>query len=194
MSTTTPRLGLVVPETSDQFDTAELAANWEALEDLPGVFITTVSNEPTWGSAHNGMFLTYSDNGLTYRWDGSAFQRAFSKGWLAQGARTTDLAEASGSYTILAQATGVAVPGDRRVGITVSWSEISGDAMQFGLFRGSTQLTTWRVPVGVGGSMTFFDAPTAGSYTFSVQVKKITATSTVECAADAPARIDVWEA
>jgi hypothetical protein len=193
VTTTTARLGLTVQDTADQFDTDHLIDNWEILEAAPGVYITTVSNEPTWGAAHNGMFLTYSDNGLTYRWTGAAFVRAFSKGWQGVGERTTDLTEATGSFTVLAQVTGVVVAGDRRTAITVSWSEITGDPVRFGIFRGSTQLTAWLTTTD-GGSVTFFDNAAAGTYTYSFRVMTTDTSSTVECAADAPARIDVWEA
>lgn len=193
MTTTTSKLGLIVQATGDQFDTDHLIDNWETLEQFPGIIITTVSAEPTWGAAHNGMFLTYSDTGLTYRWDGAAFVRAFSKGHLSQGQRTTDLTDATGTYVVLAQVTGVVVAGDRKVAISVSWSDITGDPVMLGIFRGSTKLTEVKVSAD-GGGLTFFDTPTAGTYTFSLQVKTTATSSTVEAATDAPARIDVWEA
>lgn len=193
MTTNSTRLGLVVQTEADQFDTSHFTDNWAILDGSPGLRTIAIGNAPTWGPAHAGMYLSDPATGLLWRWTGSAFVRAHALGHLGQGQRTTDLTEATGSFVVLAQASGVVVPaGSRKVQITASWSEVTGDPVQFGLFRGSTQLTTWKSS-GDGGSVTFFDSPSAGTYTYSFQVKTLDASSTVECAADAPARIDVVE-
>jgi len=196
MATTSPRLGLTVPGGADQYDWEEIADNWETIDASPGVHITTVGGTAalSWGSAHTGMFVTQTDTGLTYRWNGSSFERAFAKGWLAGSARTGDLSESDGLPATLVQVAGVSVPpGNRKVEIKVAWSEVTGAAVEFLLMRDSTQIDAWRHGSGDGGSRVVTDAPGSGTFTSALQVRTLGASSTVVAAANKPVRIDVAE-
>lgn len=196
MPTTSPRMGLTVPGAADPFDWSDVADNWEAIDASPGTFITTVGGTAAlaWGAAHTGMFVTQTDTGLTYRWNGAAFERAFARGWLAGATRTADLTEATGAAVTLVQAVGVVVPpGNRKVEIKVSWSEVTDDAVEFTLRRDATQIDAWRHGSGDGGSRAITDAPGSGTFTYVLQVRTLGTTSTVVAAANKPVRLDIVE-
>lgn len=196
MPTTSPRLGLIIPTGADPFDWSDLVENWERIDASPGTIITTVGGMAslTWGAAHTGVFATQTDTGLTYRWNGASFERAFAKGWLAGATRTGDLTEPAGTLTTLVQAAGVSVPqGNRKVEIKVSWSEVTGDPVDFQITRDATQLDLWKHSSGDGGSRVITDAPGLGSFTYALKVRTRATSSTVVAAADKPVRLDVVE-
>lgn len=67
------RLNIAKPVGSDDFDTAEIANNWQIIDDHPGIHICTSSTRPTWGANQNAMCISETDTGLMYRWDGANF-------------------------------------------------------------------------------------------------------------------------
>jgi hypothetical protein len=189
---TSPRLGLNVPTGSTQWNVDENEHNWETLDAHPGVRVATVPTMPTWGAAQTGMFLTQTDTGLTYRWNGSGFERAFALGWRAGGSRTTDLTEEDGNWVTVTQAAGVAIPtGGRRVEIKATWNWIDGDPAEMSISRDGTQLQGWR-PAG-GGGVTITDQPGQGSFTYALRFRTLADSSTVVATATAPATINVSE-
>ena len=194
MPTTSARLGLAKPLTSDDFDTAELAANWQKVDDHPGIFICTAGTRPgAWGSSHSGMFIFETDTGLIWRWNGSAFVRQGPQGHLGYNHKTANQT-GTGSYVNVVQVT-VSIPtGGRNIQITASWPEVTGGVAQFALFRGATQLTTSKTLAGSGGSLAYVDlAPSSGSTTYAIKVKNASGTAVVTNASDSPTTIDVTE-
>jgi hypothetical protein len=194
MPTTDPRLGLAKPVTSDDFDTDEIAQNWQKIANAPGAFICTSGTRPgSWSGANEGQFIIETDTGLLWRWNGSAFVRASAKGWLDTNRRSTDLTGVGTSFTTLAQVTVTVPDGGRSIRLTGSWSEISA-AGSVALFRGATQLHSIKVPSGAGGSIVFVDvAPSSGSTTYALKVKATSGTLSVICSSTTPGSIDAEE-
>lgn len=194
MPTTDPRLGLQKPLTSDAFDTATLADNFQKIANSPGIFIA--SSLPDWsaaGSGREGQFVVDTSTGLLWRWNGSAFVRHGAKGYLDSNRRTTDLNSVGTSFTTLAQVTVTVPEGSRSIRLTGSWSEISA-AGSVALFRGATQLHSIKVPSGAGGSIVFVDvAPSSGSTTYALKVKATSGTLSVLCSSTTPGSIDAEE-
>jgi hypothetical protein len=197
MPTTSARLGLAKPLDADPFDTPTLADNWQLVDDSPGIFICTSGTRPgSWGANHEGMLIWEKDTDLTWRWNGSAFVRHSAKGHLVNERTTADVTEAAGVYETVVQA---AVPGgipdgDLNIACHFSWFEVTGGKAQFALFRGATQLASWKCLTEQGGSFHYVDVdPASGAATYSVKVKNLEATTTVECAIDSPATLDLYE-
>lgn len=71
MSTQTTHLDLTKPETTDGFDTAEIASNWQKVDDHPGVLICTTATRP--GSPWTGQMVYDTDLPSYLCWDGSAW-------------------------------------------------------------------------------------------------------------------------
>lgn len=195
MPTPSARLGIAKPLLADPFDTQDLADNWQILDDFPGIFICTSGTRPgTWGAAHEGMLIWETDTDLTWRWNGSAFIRHGAKGHLISEQTTGDVTAAAGSYVTVVQAAITIPDGDLNIACHFAWPEVSGGKAQFALFRGVTQLTSWKSLTEQGGAYQFVDVdPASGAATYAVKVKNLEATTTVECAADAPATLDVYE-
>lgn len=195
MPTPSARLGLSKPLVGDPFDTQELADNWQLVDDHPGIFICTSGTRPgTWGANHEGMLIWETDTDLTWRWNGSAFVRHGAKGHLINEVTTGDVTEAGGTYETVVQAAITIPDGDLNIACHFSWFEVTGGKAQFALFRGVTQLASWKALEGQGGSFHHVDVdPAAGAATYAVKVKNLEATTTVECAASTPATLDVYE-
>ena len=98
MPTSSDKLGLSKPLTTDPFDTATIAANWQIVDDHPGVFICTSGTRPTWGANQDGMFIFETDSGLAYRWDNGSgsFLRLNPTGHLVGSTETTPQTNATG--------------------------------------------------------------------------------------------------
>lgn len=214
MSSTTTRLGLIRHTTSDVFLISDYFTNWGLLDAAPGIRVVTAATRPTtWTAAHAGMFIYETDTGLAYVWNGSAFVRAFAKGHLISGERTSDFTTTSTTYGVVISAT-VSVPAGGRnllviaeggLGVTNA-NGVSGMA----IFRDTTQLTSWLQRGGTGAtaadqpppvSMVTVDTVTAGggSFNFSLQARvdpgfaSGTPTTTVKGSATAPVGIHVIE-
>lgn len=74
MTTKSPKLGLIVPTTTDQFKTADIAANWNTIDGSPGIFPCTSSTRPTWGSSQVGRYIVETDTHRLLQWTGTAWQ------------------------------------------------------------------------------------------------------------------------
>lgn len=194
MPTTEPRLGLDKPLTSDDFDTAEIAANLQKIANSPGAFICTSGTRPgSWTGSNEGQFIFETDTGLLWRWNGSAFVRYGAKGYLDSNRRTSDLL-CTGSFATIAQVTVTVPAGGRSIRLTGQWADLSGGTAQFALFRGSTQLAAQKSAAGTGGSIVFTDvAPSSGSTVYVLKVKNASGTATILCSSTAPCSIDAEE-
>lgn len=195
MPDTDPKLGLALPILSDPFSTATLRSNWEKLIAHPGIFVAaTAANLPgTWASANTGMMVYQVDEGVLWRWNGSAFVRQHAKGHLGTTRRTSDLTVTSGTYAVVAQQAVTVPEGERNIRITGAWGEVTGGAARLALFRGATQLRDLKV-TSDGGEISYVDlAPAAGATTYSLQAKNVAGTTTIKAAVSSPASIDVVE-
>lgn len=165
MPTPTARLGLLKPSTADQFVTADIAANWQKIDDNPGVYLCTSSTRPAWGAAHKGREIMETDTLLKWIWTGSTaaggFERAAPTGLLkttsgawavAQRTTAATVTKYAGvGYTnILSLANVVVPPGKRTLMITATWPLISNPLGRSALavFRtltnnGTPRLSSW---------------------------------------------------
>ena len=189
------RLRLKKPVSTDPFDTDSLASNWQMVDDYPGIWVSNAASPPSWGLAHAGMVWSQLDTGLLWRWNGVTFDRLSAVGSIGSASRTSDFTEATGIYATLVQKTGAVVPaGGRRIMVVFTCSEITGDQVEFQILRGATVLHDFNYWPGGGCSMTIFDtAVTAGTYTYSVQVKTKVTTSTVLAGATYPIQLEIIE-
>jgi len=189
------RLGLKKPISTDPFDTDDLAANWQIVDDYPGTWVSNAASPPAWGAAHKGMLWMQKDTLLLYRWDGSAFARVYGTGSIGSANRTSNFTETTGYYQTLVQKTGAVVPaGNRRIQVTCNWGTITGNNVSFQVLRGATQLHEWTVLSGMGGSMTFYDtAVIAGTYTYAWKVKTLATSSVIVASATAPCQLEIVE-
>lgn len=73
MSTTTPRLGLISPAGTDQFERADFVSNYATLDQYPGTFVCTSATRPHWTSAQAGQLILESDTKRLLEWDGSSW-------------------------------------------------------------------------------------------------------------------------
>lgn len=188
MSTPTARLGLLKPERPDQFLTSDIAANWAKVDQYPGSFICTSTTRPTWSTAQAGMWISETDTGLSWRWTGSAWARAYPLGRLkttagawADAARTTAFSTTSQPAFVIALAlSNVVVPdGNRPIEITAAWSlatNSTAGSFYATVFRSNTansgtQLATPQLIHNAGGTYTWVDTVPVGTYSWSVQIR-----------------------
>ncbi len=165
MPTPTSRLGLLKPSTADPFSTSDIAANWQKIDDNPGVFLCTSSTRPSWGAAHKGREILETDTLLKWIWTGSTaaggFVRSAPTGLLktttgawAVAQRSTNFSTSSVlSYVaFLTLANVVVPPGNRTLMVTATWPWVSNTIGKtaLGVFRTATNngtpvLSTWQV-------------------------------------------------
>lgn len=172
MPTPTARLGLLKPSTSDQFVTADIASNYQKIDDTPGYYICTSTTRPTtWGTAHAGMLIVETNTGLVWRWTGTAFVRnnatgilRTTGGALAVASRTTDFSTASTTFVVALSVTNVVVPdGTRPLIVLVQGKkgENSNGALVTQISRGTVANTgPFLAESGLVGDAT---SPTAGA-------------------------------
>lgn len=215
MPTPSAHLGLAVPNTSDPFSTADLADNWDRLDDFPGTYICDSTSHPAWGAAQQGMRILERNTGLEWRWDGAAFQRiapigllkTTTGGW-ARGQRTADFQTSSATYVIVVPITGVVVPAGRRtlrIDVTFFRAEAGGTAANYfygAVFRSSTNNTgtqefTFACPDNSSGTHTGYvpGGLAAGTYDWSFQIMKFGAATSplVRASATTPCEISIIE-
>jgi len=192
MPNISPRLGLRKPVATDQFDTDELAENWQTLDDTPGVWLANSTSPPVWGPQHAGMLWSQKDTGLVYRWSGSAFSRIAPLGSIGFADRQSNFAESSGTFQTIAQKTG-AITFGRRIMVVANWGKISGDDVEFQITRGATVVHTWQNGSIGGGAMVAMDAPAAGTYTYAFKMRTLAAASNLLASATSPAQLEVIE-
>lgn len=106
MSSTSPKLGLTVPATTDLFSTSTIAGNWNLIDASPGVWSGTysalVTKVAAYSSAQAGMTFWDTTNRYLWIWNGSALYRPFANGLLpVQTTQTTGAALSSTPATIV---------------------------------------------------------------------------------------------
>lgn len=217
MTSISPRLGLVVPTTVDQFSTADIAANWGKIDAAPGTHICTSSTRPSWGASQAGRKILETNTGLEWRWDGDEFHRLAGTGILkksngtpAIGERDTDFSTASTTYVKVVSVTDVVIPdGNRPIQIILTSPRGTNTTKAFhsAIFRSNTnntgpQLTFDWVSGGddSGQGLTLIGVEklglAAGTYDFSWQIKcqaSSGGTSVINGSAAHPATIYVVE-
>src|SRR5689334_4133597 len=171
MTSTSPRLGLVVPTQADQFSTQDLADNWGKVDAAPGTLVCTSTSRPTtWTNAQKGRKIIETDTGLEWSWSGSVFTRVSGTGLLrrsdgsrALAQRNQDFASGYTTFYVVCALTGVVVPdGNRPLRLDAYWvSGVTKDAPNtpFGaIFQSASnqagaQIVRWK----------FIPGPTIGS-------------------------------
>jgi hypothetical protein len=151
--------------------TADIASNWQKIDDNPGYKICTAGTRPAWGAAQTGMLISETDTGLVWRWDGTNFKRVGPAGVLrrsdgtpAVATRTTDFSTASTTFVVCLSLTNVVVPDGLRVlMIVVSFGkgENTSGAAVGGIFRSATASTGPQV--GNFGIVGDSSSPSAGA-------------------------------
>lgn len=198
MPTPTPRLGLLKPSTADPFVTADLAANWQKVDDVPGYALCTSTTRPAWTSAQQGMLISERDTGLQYRWTGTTWERLAPRGLLkttagawARGQRTTDFSTSNfTTWQLAVSVDNVVVPDGRRtLQLAATWPQAANSSGFFygAIFRSNVsgqapRITNWAIagdstsPVagaqGQGGTFVTYepDGLPAGVYSWSFQI------------------------
>lgn len=214
------RLGLKRPVGADPFLTQDYYDNLTLLDDYPGVFICTSGSRPAgWGAAHSGMRIFETDTELLWRWNGTAWRRAYPLGLLADPAEiTTDFSTAS-TAAVTAITCGVTVPAThagsttKRIRVSASWYGLDNGtnttlgACEVSLYRGTTPLKVllWRgrpttatnpLDWGTGGTIEAYDAPSAGAQTYTLRINSLSSvggTTTLRAATTARAHLAVEE-
>jgi hypothetical protein len=95
MATPSTKLGISIFSTADQFSTAAYNANWQALDNSPGILICTSTTRPVWGVNQTGMRIFETDTGLNWLWNGTAWVRMGGTGNLGRTTRTTNVGTTS---------------------------------------------------------------------------------------------------
>lgn len=223
MATQTRYLKLIKPTTSDSFSTADIAANWEALDASPGVTVCTSTSRPNLTATQAGRHIYETDTDLLWAWTGTRWSRAAPKGLLtttsggkAIGVRSSDFQTTSTTPTLVVGVNNVVVPpGNRTIEVTVQWSRAYArpEGYFYGrLYRSRTSnsgpiLNQWAISgthgreadyatYGSGGGYSAYirDGLPAGTYDFSFQVHARTgSTATVTGTPSYPNEIVVHE-
>ncbi len=125
MSDTSPRLGLNLPVTIDDFSTAVIRSNWEKIDAAPGCHIGTSAERAalSWGAGQIGRSFYETNTGLEWVWQGG------STGWVRKAGtgllktaggqpafveRVTDFTTNSLTFFVVTSITGVVIPAGNR--------------------------------------------------------------------------------
>lgn len=73
MSTSSQHLGLILNDESDPFLRTDFTANWNKIDQYPGVFICTSSTLPAWTANQAGQSVYLTDSRRTLHWDGATW-------------------------------------------------------------------------------------------------------------------------
>jgi hypothetical protein len=188
LPTPSARLGLLKPSEADPFVTDDIAANWQKLDDYPGVYVCTSSSRPAWTTPQAGMLISETDTGLLWRWSGSAWVRTApsgrlrtNSGALATAARTTLFSTSSSAvYVVALTLANVVVPdGGRPIRIEATWtSAVNANGFFFGAIvrsaavGGPNVANPRRIIDGDGGTHVAEDVGLVpGIFTYSYQVR-----------------------
>ncbi len=197
MPSISQRLGLVKPSRTDPFVTADIANNWQKIDDAPGAHICTSTTRPTWGAGQAGRLIIENDTKLMWRWTGTVFERTGPSGVLrktdgnyAHGVRSTDYTTTSGTFVSVLSITNVVVPaGGRPVQVVVNHPRIRNSlgVSEAAIFRSATSngtplLDRWPIQgwdtsrqtaeAGSGNSRAILDMGLApGTYNYSFQIR-----------------------
>ena len=198
MSSPSPRIGLKRPLGADGWLLQDFVDNFNLLDAMPGVTpCTSGAGRPsTWGASQNGMYISETDTGLLWRWNGSIFVRAHPVGLLADPseiaadfptASTTAVAAITANVTVPATTAGSTT---KRIRVSASWYALDNGtsttlgACEVSLWRGAVALKTmqWRgrpntaaspLDWGTGGTIEAWDAPAAGAQTYTLRVNSL---------------------
>lgn len=207
MSTLTQRLRLKRWTTASKWRNADLVSNWGILDAAPGLFTCTSSTHPTWDASQEGRWIDERDTGLTWRWNGTGFERTGPVGDLGDDEITSQV-QTSSTALQTALTANVTVPeGGRSVRVSVAGPGVYSTVglTRLALFRDSTQIMSWLSHGQLSGTATdqprplmmqVKDSPTAGAHTYTLQYSAEVGyggTSTLQAETDAPLRLDVVE-
>jgi len=88
VSTTSPKLGLTVPSTSDTFSTSVIATNYGLIDSSAGIWSGTysalTSKVASYTSSQTGMTFWDTTNNVHWVWNGSSLIRPTPKGLIGQ--------------------------------------------------------------------------------------------------------------
>lgn len=120
MATSTTKLGLTKPDYTDVVDVADLNTNADLIDSAAGFTICTSSTRP--GSPWSGQVIYETDTGLSFVWDGSAWQASGGGGGnVASDAIQPNSNEITEDYTFEANQNGVSAgPITIASGVTVT--------------------------------------------------------------------------
>lgn len=202
MSTTSTFLQLTVPQTSDNFSTAAIAANWNAIDAAPGSFVCTSSTRPTWASGQAGRLIYETDTNLSWEWNGTSFARIYPKGLLGSTTATSGSTISTTSQTTILTGTYTTLAGGRSVrfhalvpSISISGTSPTG---ALSLYVDGTQVQSMPINSTTAVDRDFsriVSGLSAGSHTFvlSGSVTSGSFTITLTASATAPIEISVEE-
>jgi hypothetical protein len=198
MAGSSDRHGLFVPETTDGFDTTDLAGAIEGLDAAAGgPVVCTAATRPSWGAGQAGTFIYETDTGLVWIWTGSAWRRAVARGWLKSDAKTASHGPiGTVSFdTVVTAADAIVAAGSVKIAVTVSWSSITeaGTGTLGQIMREAASIREWTLDPD-GGSITIFDEPgVTGQVDYFFKIKGVGGNSTLNGSASDPTTIDVVE-
>jgi hypothetical protein len=217
MPTPSPKLGLNIFALADTFSTAQYNANWNALDNYPGLFVCTSTSRPAWGANQNGMRISETDTGLLWTWNGTAFVRTHGIGNLGRVTRTSNVGTTStwtppstGSPTSALTQTVHPPNGNRLLMIVVEVPEVqNANGLSYLIIqRDATILNSYPVwtsqetgsgnsgNAGNKGDFTTFDTPNEASAVYSLYFAAATVTggtTTLVAAASRPIALTVLE-
>lgn len=217
MTTPSPKLGLSLPATTDQFSTADIRSNWEKIDAAPGVHICTSTTRPSnWTAAMVGRRILETDSRLEWMWDGTQFIRLSGTGLLrrtdgsfAIGERTSNYSTTANNFTKVVSVTNVVVPaGNRPLRIDLAWRRATNTQANFeaAIFRSDTnnsgpkdaawQMGTSNRDENAGGGVFWGiirSGLAAGTYHWSFQITAQDGTSTIVGTTVNPVTIMVTE-
>jgi hypothetical protein len=192
MTSQSTHLGLLVPTTSDQFSTADIASNWGTIDKYPGTYLCAsasrpnsgVGGTPTWNTNHNGMRIRETDTQLEWLWNGTAFIRASPLGRLGGAANAGTVSAATTAVVTATQAANVPIPaGNRWIRVDISWnliqSTVGGTVLA--LLIDGTLKQNWSIAgdstapspgaQGSAGSLPYFTQLSAGLHTITMGIR-----------------------
>lgn len=213
MTTPSPAIGLAVPDDDDAFSTEDLAANWGKVDDYIGHLVVASALPAGWGADQTGLNVYQEDTGLSWLWNGSAFERTAARGWLGGDSAVADVvcAVTAPTYVTVIDVEIDFPRGGRRALVDISFFDIVGSAgsgraigrlqrdgvtKQEWAFPGLSADTVGLVDTAGGRSLSFNEAPGEGTYTYTFQVASSSfspGTATVKASAVHPIKIDVAE-
>ncbi len=205
MSFLTSRLGLTVDTTADPFLTAEVAGNWEIIDDYPGIYTastsTIASTTATWGSAQQGQLVSDTTTGLVWQWNGSTLVRAYGLGMLAETAVTSPVTVTtvlSSTTTIITLTTDIPT-GGRDIEIKAILTDVANTTQDTTIFlkEDSTVIQSCTVQANLLIPVVLYAirTPSAASHTYSVTAGVASASSAVfDASATSPILLSVVEA
>ena len=197
MASVSARMSLVKPSKTDQFSTADIAANWQKIDDSPGTYVCTSTSRPLWNTNQRGRMIWETDTKLLWAWSGSAWDRVYPTGMLRNSSNSpaykvfsSTFSTQSGSFVSVFSISNVVVPaGGRPIEVTVNYPRIQNEAgmCEGALIRstannGTPLIERWQITgdstspasgaQGEGGSRTSIETGlAAGTYSWSFQIR-----------------------